>query len=99
MAHAPNLLPAKSRTAALAPLTMKLRSVGNPDFGQYASLSPSVTLTVASVEDAAQKARAYIEEWNLGSGNLPKVYVMRGRVKVARIFYNGSTALPGEKWF
>lgn len=79
--------------------SLKLRSVGNPDFGQYAPLSPPVTLTVASVEEAAQKARAYIEEWNLGSGNMPPLFVMQGKVKVARIAYNGSIMRPGDKWF
>lgn len=97
MERTSSTLPAAPR--ATASLTLKLRSVGNPDYGQRGAQSPPKTLTVASVEEAAQAARAYIEDWNLGSGNVPPLYVMRGKVKVARIFYNGSVAMPGERWF
>lgn len=34
MERTPKTLPAEPRTVATAPITLKLRSVGNPDFGQ-----------------------------------------------------------------
>jgi len=79
--------------------TIRLYSLGNPDFGQFAPISNPVTLTVASIAEAVVAAENYREEWNLGGGNWGAVYVKKGRTKVARIAYNGHVSRPGDRWF
>ena len=80
-------------------LTVRLRSYGNPDFGQYAPVSNPQLVIVNSVEEAVQVAMEYREFWSLGGGNWGKLYVMQGRKKVARIHYNGTVSYPGQEHF
>lgn len=73
-------------------LTLVLKSVGNPDLGQYAPVSHVERLKVATAAEAREKARAYIDFWCLGGGNWAggagDLLDARGRV-VARVWYNG----------
>jgi len=69
--------------------TVKFRSVGNPDFGQYAPVSNRESHACDSLQEAAALARRYIEFWNLGGGNWPKTVVKQGKRTVATISYNG----------
>jgi hypothetical protein len=48
---------------------MKLRSVGNPDFGQYAPLSEPEVVTGETLSEMRARCEAYIRKWNLGGGN------------------------------
>lgn len=68
-----------------------LKSEGNPDFGQYASLSPTRAAEVASLEEASAVCRSYIADWDLGGGNwvAGAGNVYDGDRKVAHISYNG----------
>lgn len=68
--------------------TMRLRSVGNPDFGQYAPVSEPETVqrsTLAEMRDAAQ---AYIDKWDLGGGNWVDPVVMQGGKAIGHFSYN-----------
>lgn len=69
--------------------SLKLRSVGNPDFGQYAPVSNPVTVHAATIEEIAALAEAYRDFWNLGGGNWTSPCIMEGKRKVAKISYNG----------
>ena len=72
-----------------------LRSVGNPDFGQdpYQPMSPAEEITVDTLQQAAEAARAYIVRHDLGGGNFPSPHVFKGNQVVARISYNGQRQL------
>lgn len=71
--------------------TMKLRSVGNPDFNQYAPISPPEIAEGDTLQEMRNAARAYIEKWNLGGGNHPNTVIKESATgkSVAWISYNG----------
>lgn len=74
-----------------------MESVGNPDLGQYAPLSPGNIEYVDTLEAASAACRAYIDKYDLGGGNWPNARVYkRAEFKrlvnpkpVATISYNG----------
>ena len=68
-----------------------LCSKGNPDHGQYVSLSPSQTGVTSSIEEAVAVCRDYISYWNLGGGNWcgDAGKVFKCEKHVANIAYNG----------
>jgi hypothetical protein len=70
---------------------MRLRSVGNPDFNQYAPVSDPMTVTGDTLQEMQKKVLAYIEMWNLGCGNFLRAVVKDATAKkaVAWISYNG----------
>jgi len=51
--------------------TVELYSHGNPDLGQYTSVSDRESVQADSLEDLREAARDYIRRWNLGAGNWP----------------------------
>jgi hypothetical protein len=70
------------------------RSVGNPDFDQYAPLSPPEIASAKTLRVLVLKALSYIERWNLGGGNWTSPFVTRdlptgGNEVVGNISYNG----------
>lgn len=66
-----------------------LRSVGNPDYGQYTRQSEPKEVKADTIEDLCALARDYIEENNLGGGNWPMTKVKDGKKVVGHISYNG----------
>jgi hypothetical protein len=70
---------------------IRLSSVGNPDFGQYAPLSPPEVFEADTLKEIRDAARTYIEKWDLGGGNWDerKALVREGKKVVAHISYNG----------
>lgn len=86
-------------TAPKGSYTVKLASVGNPDFRQDSSRSlpgvPRKTLRVASIADASKACRAYIAHYDLGGGNWLGGEVKKGGKVIARISYNGRAWEPG----
>jgi hypothetical protein len=70
-------------------MTVKLSSCGNPDFGQYAPLSPTKLLTIATLKDATRVCLIYINAWNLGGGNWDGGQIYEGKKQIASISYNG----------
>jgi len=74
---------------------MKLRSTGNPDFGQYTPISNPETVRAESLFEMRAHCERYIEDWDMGGGNWmnPPVYeIVPGRKskKIVGYFsYNG----------
>lgn len=73
----------------MAKYTAVLRSVGNPDFGQYAPISPPKKITAYKLSEIREACRSYIENWDLGGGNFPKCLVRRNGKVVGYFSYNG----------
>lgn len=70
-------------------IEMKLRSVGNPDFGQYAPVSEPKVVQVPDLKAAVDACWAYIQEWNLGGGNFVDPKVIEDGKLIGTISYNG----------
>ena len=76
-------------------LSVKLSSVGNPDYQQDPLRPlpgvPSLTVIASSLLDASREVRAYIDEHQLGVGNWSggTVHDFQGQL-VAHITYNGA---------
>ena len=72
-------------------MILKLKGVGNPDLQQYADVSPKRILEVESFAEASQKTLEYIQEWNLGGGNLVAGIFdkRRNSRQIAHVSYNG----------
>lgn len=68
---------------------MILRSVGNPDFGQYAPISEPEAVKSATLAGMRRAAEAYIAKWDLGGGNFVDPEIRKDGKFVARISYNG----------
>ncbi len=85
-----------NNNAALLLFTIQLQSFPNPDFGQTEAPAPSLSIPVASLYAAQRAHRQYIADYNLGSGNIPRVNIVRRRDKhvVAQISFNGRAWNP-----
>jgi hypothetical protein len=70
-------------------LTVKLKSVGNPDFQQYAPVSPKDTKQCSTLKEASEICRQYIDKWNLGGCNWVGGQIFIGKKQIAFISYNG----------
>jgi hypothetical protein len=70
---------------------MVLRSVGNPDFQQYAPVSNPEVVTGNTLKEMRAHAERYKEFWNLGGGNWtnPTVISTNGNKIVGHFSYNG----------
>lgn len=69
-------------------IEMTLRSVGNPDFGQYAPLSPKLKVKVATLADAKAAAQAYIDQYDLGGGNFVDPALKQDGKLIGYLSYN-----------
>lgn len=71
--------------------TIRLASVGNPDFQQYAPISPPETFSAETLQEIRDAARAYIEKWNLGGGNWSerKAMIRENGKAIGYVSYNG----------
>jgi hypothetical protein len=83
------------------PLTVKLASAGNIDFGQDHRRSlpgvPRLTVRVATLRAASLACREYIRHHELGGGNWIGGEVRRGKKLIAKISYNGRAWHPTER--
>jgi hypothetical protein len=70
-------------------ITIKLRSVGNPDHGQYAPVSERKTVQVQTIAEAQKACEDYIAENDLGGGNFVDPKVMEDGKHIGWISYNG----------
>lgn len=68
--------------------TMHLKSVGNPDFGQYAPVSNPKTVQGSTLSEMKAAAQAYIDEWDLGGGNWTNPVVKQGSKVIGHFSYN-----------
>lgn len=84
------------RIAPVGKFTLLLRGVGNPDYGQYADVANPEAVVVDTLGEACERARAFIERWNLGGGNWPPTHVYDSRGSaIATLTYNGKAYPPG----
>jgi len=67
----------------------RLRSVGNPDFGQHAPVSEPRVVDADTLPGIVAACRQYIEEWDLGGGNWTDPMVREGGKAVGKVSYNG----------
>lgn len=78
---------------------VRLASVGNPDFRQFAPISDPVASGGATVAECVRVAMDYRDAWELGGGNWtdPRVVRADGTV-VGRIGYTGKL-WPDVDWY
>jgi hypothetical protein len=95
---------ARAIAALIAPkgsYTVRLASVGNPDFRQDSRRSlpgvPRRTLRVASLADASKACRTYIAHYELGGGNWLGGEVKKDGKAIAKISYNGRAWDPADR--
>lgn len=69
--------------------TMRLRSVGNPDFRQYAPISDPKTVTGTTLAEMRAHAQEYIQFWDLGGGNWTNPVVKLDGKVIGHFSYNG----------
>lgn len=77
--------------------TARLRSVGNPDFSQYAPVSNPETVEADTLDEIVQKWVTYQTDWNLGGGNCPEILVKEGEKVVARLGFLRTIQHPKRK--
>lgn len=68
--------------------TIKLSSVGNPDFGQYAPVSPPEICEADTLQEIVAACEAYIKKWDLGGGNWKEPILREDGVAIGHISYN-----------
>ena len=81
----------KKKSLSLPPTgqyVVKLKSVGNPDFQQYAPISNPEVVVANSLEKIVQACNRYIEFWNLGGGNWDSPIIYWDNKPVANVSYN-----------
>jgi len=73
------------------PFTVKMSSVGNPDFNQNPRkpMSPPAEKRAYDLTDASLLCMDYINYWDLGGGNWTGGKVFKDGKQIARVSYNG----------
>ena len=71
--------------------TVKMSSVGNPDFGEdpKKSKSPKINMPCNSLKECSRHCLKYIGMFDLGGGNWNGGQVFQDGIQIARISYNG----------
>lgn len=69
--------------------TARMKSVGNPDFGQYAPISEPATLKATTLRELLAKMEEYRNHWDLGGGNWVEPKITQGRKVIGWVSYNG----------
>lgn len=69
--------------------SMRCKSVGNPDYGQYLAVSDPQVIVASTLQELREKALTYIQYWNLGGGNWPNCVVKLNNKKIGYMSYNG----------
>lgn len=76
---------------------IKMKSVGNPDFRQFAPVSIPLTVTATHLSTIRVAVEKYITTWDLGSGNWPRCPVRRDGKVVGHFSYNRRFWRTGRK--
>jgi hypothetical protein len=70
--------------------TMILKSVGNPNYGQYAPISNELTITAKNIKGLIVQCSKYIDKYHLGGGNWPNPEILHPiNGNIGYISYNG----------
>jgi hypothetical protein len=67
---------------------VRAATVGNPDFGQYTSISEPEVFTAPTLDELRAKVRGYNEFWNVGGGNWTSPPVFLNDKKIGNLWYN-----------
>lgn len=67
---------------------INLRSVGNPDFKQYAPISDPQFIQAKTLQEIRAACQKYIDYWALGGGNWVDPIVRQGDKAIGRFSYN-----------
>jgi hypothetical protein len=67
---------------------IRMRSVGNPDVRQFASVSFPLSVTATHLSTIRVAVDRYIETWELGAGNWPRCPVRRDGKVIGHFSYN-----------
>lgn len=65
-----------------------LKTVGNPDFGQYAPVSPALKVRAETFAALEAQIDAYIEEYGVGGGNWVTPKLLKDGQVVGYMSYN-----------
>ena len=82
---------------------MRLHSVGNPDYSQYAPISDPEVVTGDTLQDMVKAHKAYLDKWEMGGGNHPNITIKdtaTGKI-VAWVTYGGrlmDRSMHGKDW-
>jgi hypothetical protein len=76
------------KSKSKAKYIMILKSVGNPDFKQYAPVSNPERVTGDTLQEMRDHAIRYCKYWDLGGGNWTSPMVMEGKKAVGHFSYN-----------
>lgn len=81
--------------------TITLKSVGNPDHGQYAPVSNPQVVAAWTLVELRDAVARYIAFWDLGGGNWCNPIVKRGRKVIGFFSYNGTLwkGRPTAGWY
>ena len=69
--------------------SVRLRSCGNPDHGQYGPVSDPEIVRAETLADVVAAVRDYIDRWNLGGGNWINPPLKRDGKKIGVVRYSG----------
>jgi hypothetical protein len=75
---------------------MYLESVGNPDFGQYDSISEPEWVEADTLTELRKLGEDYRGKWDMGGGNWACPVVLEGKKVIGNFSYNGRL-WKGEK--
>jgi len=78
--------------------TMRCRSVGNPDHGQYLPISNPTMISALTLSELREQALAYIATWSLGGGNWPNCKVKQDGKIIGLMSYNGRFWTTEKDW-
>jgi hypothetical protein len=76
---------------------VKLSSVGNPDFQQYAPVSEPQTVKTRTLQGAVKACLDYIAYWNLGGGNWTSTPIHQSYKGKSLVI--GWVSYNGKLWF
>ena len=75
---------------------IKCRTVGNPDFGQYAPISVPEIMEAETIDELRIKVQGYMDKWSVGTGNWPNPVVKADGKRYGKMYCNGVVLAPWE---
>lgn len=67
---------------------LRIRTVGNPDFGQYAPVAPATTLRAGSFAELLRRVDEHINFYDIGGGNWTFSPLKKGGKLLGYMSYN-----------
>jgi hypothetical protein len=67
---------------------VRVATAGNPDRGQYTSISEPEVFTAPTLDELRAKVRGYNQFWDVGGGNWKSPPVFLNDKKIGNLWYN-----------